>query len=86
MRKETKIIVQKNVDYRQIILLELKEKSVYQARIADLYACVIALDNGADVKEVNFAIIKRWSESGLNRVKELAWKLIENPDVLWYKQ
>lgn len=31
-------------------------------------------------KEINAAIIKRWSESGLRRVKKMAWQIIEKAE------
>ena len=86
MRKETKIIVQKNIDYKCAIMEELKDKHVHQARIADLYACAISLKSNETFRVVNLAIINRWSQSGLVRVKTMAWKLLEDPDIFWYKQ
>lgn len=53
------------------------DKSVTQKVLASFYADVIR-SGATDVKELNAAIVKRWSRSGLNRVKEMAWKELQH--------
>lgn len=59
----------------------LADKSRTQAFIADLYVSVIASayspsgENAFDVAAINAAIVERWSVSGLNRVKKMAWDM-----------
>ena len=44
-----------------------------QKQIAQTYAIGLRSSWPTDWKRVNEAIIKRWSFSGLNRIKNLAW-------------
>jgi len=51
-----------------------------QKQIAQTYALGLRSSWPTDWKRVNEAIIKRWSFSGLNRIKNMAWsgKCFEN--------
>ncbi len=44
-----------------------------QKAIAQTYALALRSSWPTDWKRVNEAIIKRWSKSGLKRIKEMAW-------------
>ena len=44
-----------------------------QRDVAKTYALGLRSSWPTDWKRVNAAIIKRWSKSGLNRIKQLAW-------------
>lgn len=59
------------------LLKEIPDKTLYQIDIALTYRLAIHADpvSNFNWKKVNKAIIKRWSKSGLLRVKKLAWKL-----------
>jgi hypothetical protein len=53
-----------------------------QKQIAQTYALGLRSSWPTDWKRVNEAIIKRWSFSGLNRIKNLAWsgKAFDKPE------
>jgi len=56
-----------------------------QKAMAKSYACLIRWKENleqTDIKKVNQAIIDRWSVRGLQRVKDLAWKIAANPKSL----
>lgn len=55
------------------LLAVIADRSKTQAHAAHAYSQLIG--QPVDWKAVNRAIIDRWSVSGLNRVKERAWKL-----------
>jgi len=44
-----------------------------QKDIAQTYALALKSSDTTDWAKVNAAIIKRWSRSGLKRIKHLAW-------------
>jgi len=44
-----------------------------QKQIAQTYALALRSENHVDWKAINIAIINRWSVSGLERIKQLAW-------------
>jgi len=58
------------------ILREIENKKMKQADIAKTYALAINSIEQVDFPEINRAIIARWSKSGLNRIKVLAWKSV----------
>ena len=60
-----------------VILKEIQDKTLHKINIALTYRSAIGAHPTAkiDWKKINKAIIKRWSKSGLLRVKEMAWKL-----------
>ena len=56
------------------LLDEIATPTLYQRDVAQSYALALALPKAdVDWRKVNAAIIKRWSLSGLARIKELAW-------------
>jgi len=58
-----------------IMLLELYLTT--QRQIAEVYAMMILHEPNADFKTVNDAIKNRYSESGLKRIKKMAWKMLK---------
>ena len=66
------------LDIKRLMLQEIADKQCKQITIARTYA--LYLRHGqpdTDWGEVNRAIIARWSRSGLNRIKRMAWRAIE---------
>lgn len=57
------------------LLTEIQDRRMYQKDVALTYAMAIESNDDTDWRTVNEAIIKRWSMSGLERVKKMAWKL-----------
>lgn len=55
-----------------VILNEIKQ-GLNQKQIAQTYALALRSSDNVDWKKINDAIIARWSKSGLNRIKEMAW-------------
>ena len=61
------------------ILEAVNTPKVTRRYIAGLYGIAIRYDFGqTDWKQVNEAIIARWSLSGLKWIKRLAWSAVEN--------
>lgn len=58
------------------ILSEIAMPKLKQSDIAKTYALAIKSDEKIDWSAINQAIITRWSRSGLNRVKQMAWRII----------
>lgn len=56
----------------QVIENEIKQ-GLTQKQIAQTYALGIRSSWPTDWKRVNEMIIERWSVSGLNRIKKMAW-------------
>lgn len=56
-----------------VIMYEVADKSMTQKDVAQSYS--LAMDSGESIDwaKVNAAIVTRWSVSGLNRVKNMAW-------------
>lgn len=57
-----------NVLLREIAMPEMKQK-----QIAQTYALALRSTWPTDWAKVNKAIMERWSFSGLNRIKNMAW-------------
>lgn len=55
-----------------VMLNEIKNGCT-QKELAKTYALALRSSYPTDWKKVNLAIIERWSHSGLNRVKTMAW-------------
>ena len=59
------------------LLREIRDRNAKQRDIALSYAlainCEPHVDYDIDWPSVNRAIIKRWSQSGLQRIKKMAW-------------
>jgi len=58
-----------------MILREIADKKFKQRDIAQTYALSIVSSehDNIDWVKVNRAIIERWSKSGLERIKKMAW-------------
>ena len=61
----------------QVLIAEALNPVITQKSIALTYALAINSSETKDWKAINDAIIKRWSVSGLERIKKMAWKRIE---------
>jgi len=55
------------------LLREIEDKTFKQKDIAKTYALAIRSSEDTEWWKVNRTIVKRWSVSGLNRIKQLAW-------------
>ena len=60
------------MDVEYVIQNEIKQKCK-QKQIAQTYALALRSSYKTDWAIVNAAIIERWSVSGLERIKKLAW-------------
>ena len=56
-----------------LLLREIANTKFKQKNIARTYALSMASSEKVDWLKVNRAIIERWSRSGLERVKKMAW-------------
>lgn len=61
------------VDPENVILEEINNKELKQNDIAQTYFLIIRQGTKVDWKKINQAIINRWSKSGLDKIKKLAW-------------
>ena len=68
-------------DCQETLLQEIRNKRFKQKDVALTYAMAIQSSEPKNWKEINDAIIERWSLSGLERIKRVAWKKIEAHDV-----
>ena len=59
------------------ILREIKEGHTQKSITLTYAFCIRDHQHNVNWTRINKAIIKRWSMSGLNNVKRIAWKLIE---------
>lgn len=57
----------------KIILTEISDKKATQKDVAMTYRIIIQQKLKVDWKKINKAIVDRWSRSGLERIKQLAW-------------
>lgn len=61
-----------------VIMREVEDPKLKQGDVALTYAFIIAQEPDADFSAINAAIRKRWKgKSALGRIKEAAWKQIE---------
>ncbi len=63
-----------------VLLNEISMPEITQKSLAMTYAMAICSSEAKELidwKKVNEAIVARWSQSAVTRVKEMAWKLIE---------
>ena len=67
------------MDNPQTLLEELGQKGITQESVAITYAFLIAQEGKtADWSKVNAAIMQKWrGKKALKRVKEMAWKHVE---------
>ena len=63
-----------SVDWRAFLLQEL-ETPATRDMVAQTYSYIIR-SGQTNVREVNLAIIERWSPAGLRYIKEKAWKIV----------
>ena len=56
------------------LLREISDSSLKRKDIAMTYRLAMASSESVDWESVNKAIIERWSLSGLDYIKKLAWK------------
>jgi len=57
----------------QTLLDEISDKSFKKKNIAQTYALALRSDEDVDFKEINKAIIARWSMRALSDIKKMAW-------------
>lgn len=60
-----------------MLLQEISDRHFSQKSVALTYAMAMCSNETKDWHAINTAIVKRWSESGLERIKRMAWKRIE---------
>jgi hypothetical protein len=60
-----------------VLLGEIADRRITQKSLALTYAMAIQSSEMKNWKKINDAIIERWSVSGLERIKRMAWKRIE---------
>lgn len=65
------------LDYTKTILHAIDSPKMLQSDIAVLYLLLLTRDTHASIPTINSAIIERWSVSGLQAVKKLAWHELE---------
>lgn len=66
----------KNVDFVAWIFNEIEDKVYTRADVAKTYSILLQKNTAKETfVEINKAIIKRWSPSGLRWIKEQAWKI-----------
>jgi len=56
-----------------MLLREIADKKMHQRDVAKTYALSMRSSEKVNWARVNLAIIERWSRSGLERVKKMAW-------------
>ena len=66
----------RDVDFVQWIMNEIEDKRFRRQQVADTYAILISKGH-KEFAEINQAILKRWSMSGLQWIKTQAWKQLE---------
>ncbi len=62
---------------QNIILNEIQKHKFTQKSVALTYAFCLRQANEVDFAIINKAIVERWSLSGLERVKKMAWKHLD---------
>lgn len=61
-----------------VLLNEISLRELKQKDVALTYAMAMRSSESTDWTKVNEAIIERWSQAGLQRIKTMAWKRIES--------
>jgi len=61
------------VDCTNVLLREISDKEFKRKNVAKTYALALKSSYPTDWARVNKAIIKRWSLSALEYIKNLAW-------------
>jgi len=67
----------KRLDWETAVLRAIVAPKLKQKDIACFYMALISLKAFTDFKKINAAIIARWSRSGLQTIKRMAWKELE---------
>ena len=57
----------------ETILDEISMPELTQKQVAQTYRLAMESSEEKDWKVINAAIMKRWGQSGLTRIKKLAW-------------
>jgi len=57
----------------KVLLEEIADKRMKQKDIAQTYALALRSRDEMDWRVVNKAIVERWSHSGLEHIKKMAW-------------
>ncbi len=60
-----------------VILQEIANPKLKQTDIAKTYLLAIQSREEIDWPKINQAIVARWSKFGLNRIKTMAWGMME---------
>jgi len=60
----------------RILLDEISNKQLHQRDVALTYALALRSSEPKDWTVINEAIIRRWSRSGLERIKQMAWRMV----------
>jgi len=64
-------------NWTTVLLEKIANHDLHQREVAQAYACAIRStqfsDEFVDWPRVNKAIMSRWSRSGLERIKRMAW-------------
>lgn len=66
--------VEEKMSDMKYVLTEINDPHKTQSDVAKFYSTLIG--KKYDFEMINLAIKLRWSKSGLNRVKRMAWKLL----------
>ena len=66
-------------NFEQIIYMELANKDITQSNIAITYSYLLT-SGCSDWLKLNTAIIDKWSLSGLQKIKKMAWKIASGRD------
>jgi len=61
------------MDCENVLMQEIADPKCKRKTIARTYAFALKSSEDIDFKKVNMAIINRWSISGLEYIKSLAW-------------
>ena len=59
------------------LLMEISLPEMKRTDISKTYALALRTSVKTDWSKVNHAIIERWSFSGLEYIKKIAWKLVK---------
>lgn len=60
-----------------VLMEEIRNPRMNRAHVAQTYALALWSSEKTDWPAVNQAIMQRWSFSGLEYIKKLAWKMVD---------
>lgn len=66
----------KGIDCTRTILRAIQSPKMKKDDIAAIYTLIIARPTQSSIPTINKAIIKRWTCSGLQDIKRMAWRAI----------